>query len=766
MKEVLNVLLVEDNPNDAKLLALELNKNYLASIRRVETEDEYRRELNASIPDIILSDYTLPNFDGMKAIFIRQQEAPLIPFILVTGSINEETAVECIKAGADDYIIKDHLHRLIAAIKSAIEKKATARGKIQAEEALKATNEFNNSLLQTIPFGMDIVDNSGTILFMSEKLKQKFKHEVIGKKCWELYKDDKQQCPECPLKTKIEIGGTSLVETDNVFNGRTFQITHTGTLYDGREAILEIFQDITEKKEVEKEVRLLAHSLESISECVTITDINDHIIYANESLIKTYGYSLSELMGKSISIFRPDNMPVESTSEIYPETTKGGWRGELINRRKDGSLFPILLSTSVIKDENDDPIALIGVAIDISEMKKNTEELIAAKEKAEEMNRLKSSFLANMSHELRTPLIGILGFSEILKGELEKPELVEMVDYIHKGGKRLSDTLNLILDFSNAVANKVQIHTKEVDVVAIAKESIDEHMPKALGKSLGLELAVTFQNALAELDERLFRGVINNLINNAIKFTDAGKVIVEIKKEILAGAPWICVNIRDTGIGIEDKNIDIIFDEFRQVSEGFGRSFEGNGLGLTIAKKITELMGGVISVESKKGIGSVFTVKFPGLSFPTPAEQQTQVNAEMAVAEPTVPTSAQQLPLLLYVDDDDVSQTVVEQFLIDICRTDTASTGKAALQMVKERTYDCFLMDINLGRAMSGIAVTQEIKKMPQYANTPIIAVTAFAMKGDKEEFLEAGCTDYISKPFSKNEFTNLVKAAIRRSGR
>ena len=475
----------------------------------------------------------------------------------------------------------------------------------------KKAQDFNKSLLQTIPFGMDIVDETGTILFMSENFQLKFKEEGIGKTCWSLYRDDKTQCLDCPLKMEIEIGETSATETSNVLNGRTFQITHTGMLYNGKKAVLEIFQDITEKKLVETKVQLLAHSLESISECVSITDNHDIIIYVNESFIQTYGYTEKEVIGKHVSMLRPADASFGQARDILPETKFGGWRGELINKKKDGTLFPILLSTSVIKDDNHVPIALIGVATDITEMKKNREELIAAKEKAEEMSRLKSSFLANMGHELRTPMIGILGYAEILKQESENTELKGAADTVLISAKRLMDTLSLILDLSRIEADKLDLNLVPVEIVQIIKDVCKLFAETARQKSLFLRIDTKLNSLEIKSDDRLFRQIIINLINNALKFTNEGGVHIEIFTETIDSLKWAVINVNDTGIGIADENQALIWEEFRQVSEGYGRNFEGTGLGLSITKKFVEKTNGVITLKSKLNVGSLFSVRFP-----------------------------------------------------------------------------------------------------------------------------------------------------------
>ena len=483
------------------------------------------------------------------------------------------------------------------------------RKKIEA--ALDASNQFNKSLLDTFPFGMDIVDESGSILFMNENFLLNFNGDVIGKTCWELYRDDKTQCVQCPLKMNILIGETFTVESSEVMNGHIVQITHTGMLYNGKKAILEIFQDVTDKKQAEKKIQLLAHSLESISECVSITDNDDYIVYVNESFVKTYGYSPNEVIGKHVSMLRPAEVSPRQARNILPETKFGGWRGEIINKRKDGTLFPILLSTSVIKDDNQKPIALIGVATDITEMKKNREELIAAKEKAEEMSRLKSNFLANMGHELRTPMIGILGYAEILSQESQDPMTKDAASTILLSANRLMETLNLILDLSQIEAGKLDLNLVSVDIVQITAEVCKLFFEAAKKKSLFLNMETKYPSLLLNLDARMFRQIIDNLINNALKFTKRGGISIKILTEICNSRVWAVINVKDTGIGIAEKNQNLIWEEFRQVSEGYDRTFEGTGLGLSITKKFVEKMHGTISLKSELNVGSEFTVRFP-----------------------------------------------------------------------------------------------------------------------------------------------------------
>ncbi|MDP2301663.1 MAG: PAS domain S-box protein [Ignavibacteria bacterium] len=526
-------------------------------------------------------------------------------------------------------------------------------------------------------------------------------------------------------------------------------------------SLLGVQEDITLKKQAEQKIQLLAHSLESIGECVSITDTENHLLFVNEAFIKTYGYTKDELFGQNISIVRPDEGLQDNILQILSSTLDGGWKGEVLNKRKDGTIFPVSLSTSVVRDNDGNPIALIGVASDITDMKKSREELILAKEKAEEMNRLKSNFLANMSHELRTPLNGILGFASILSSSIDNPEYNIMAQSIFTSGKRLSETLNLILDLSKAETEDIVLHSKNINITHVVNRVVELFSESAAQKNLLLETVIANENLYAKLDENLFERTINNLVSNAIKFTDNGKISVKAGKETTEGKDWIYIQVKDTGIGIPEDKIDLIWEEFRQVSEGISRSFEGTGLGLTISKRIVELMNGVITVESKVGEGSVFTVKFLASDYIAEVVEVKPEQEVLAANPVEKKMDLTSLHSVLYVEDDLINQNIVKFYLRNFCRVETAKDGKSALQLVAEKKYDLLLMDINLGTGMDGMAVTKEIRKMPQYAETPIVAVTAYAMDSDREEFLSGGCSHYLSKPFEKQELLELIASIV-----
>ncbi len=391
----------------------------------------------------------------------------------------------------------------------------------------------------------------------------------------------------------------------------------------------------------------------------------------------------------------------------------------------------------------------IGGAI---QREKTNRQLYEAKTKAEEMNRLKSIFLANMSHELRTPLIGILGFAEILSEEVDDPYFKKLTDSIYKAGQRLSNSLSLILDLSRIEADKLTLNLEEVDLIDVVLESTSYFDQEIVKKGLFLNIDTPEEIPLLKSDKRMLLTIVDNLLSNAIKFTHEGGIDVIVKTE-KSGLSWV-VNliVRDSGIGISQDFMDVIFDEFRQVSEGLDRAFEGVGLGLTIIKKFTEKLGGSLSLNSMVGLGSTFTISFPVVA------QRTAVSSEEAFEHIQKIQMDSQLKRILLVDDDVPTHTLVKIFSKNIANVDFAFNGEEAIRIALRRKIDLVLLDINLGSSPSGISVLKRMKQMKEFAGVPILAFTAYTATSDKNKFFEEGFDGYISKPLIKSDFQRSIK--------
>jgi signal transduction histidine kinase/ActR/RegA family two-component response regulator len=437
---------------------------------------------------------------------------------------------------------------------------------------------------------------------------------------------------------------------------------------------------------------------------------------------------------------------------------------EIKNRRKNGELFWESLSISPIKDDQNKISHFIAVMEDITEKKKLINELTEAKNQAESANRLKSSFLANMSHELRTPMNGIIGYAEVLTEELKEFEFRNMAETIFRSGKRLMETLNLILDLSRIEANQMEISYSMVEFNSLCEECVILFKESAKKKGLSIFMKDTPFLMNAVTDEKIVRNVLINLVNNAVKYTTEGAVWLELNlEEERDGRRSAVISVCDSGIGIPPKDMDVIFEQFRQVSEGMNRAFEGTGLGLTISKKMIELINGQISVKSELGKGSQFSLHIPlvgGTVVAADSSQRFRPEENLQSYSPVSGNEGKQLSVLL-VENDPINLEVVATYLLNDYQLIIATDAKSAIEKTDEVVFDAILMDINLGKGMTGLDATRIIRTKEQYANTPIIAMTAFAMKGDREEFLTAGCSHYLPKPFTKKELFGILNTAL-----
>jgi PAS domain S-box-containing protein len=373
----------------------------------------------------------------------------------------------------------------------------------------------------------------------------------------------------------------------------------------GKDAVQAVFRDISERKHAEEKVNTLAQAIHCIKECVSMTDINNDLIFVNNAFCQTFGFTEEELMGQNISIVRsPDDIAGVPTSVILSETLKGGWSGELINRRKDGTDFPVHLSTALVTDAENKVVALIGISVDISDRKKNEHELIAAKEKAQESDRLKSAFLANISHEIRSPMNSILGFSDLLIEMAEDPKELEYLKIISNGGERLLKIINSVIDIAKIEAGHENLIIVEFDVNTLLNELYE--LNKNRNPKLKFINDMVWKDSFPLFTDKtkLFQ-ILNNLLSNALKYTKQGSVHFGYEKD----GDSITFYVKDTGIGIPDEYKNKVFERFQKVDLHDRLDFEGTGLGLAIVKELVKILKGEIWFDSQPGVGSNFYVK-------------------------------------------------------------------------------------------------------------------------------------------------------------
>lgn len=520
--------------------------------------------------------------------------------------------------------------------------------------------------------------------------------------------------------------------------------------------------DISDRKLAEEELRVSEENfrnlVETMPEGYYKSTPEGKFLYVNPAFVKMLGFDSKEEL---LNIHIPSALYfTEKDREALPNTIDGfDSEFEMYRlKRKDGGEIWLEDYCRYIKDENGNTILHEGVCRDITARKKADEELIKAKERAEELSRIKSNFLANMSHELRTPMVGILGFSEVLKNSLDNEESKNYAEIIHKGGTRLMDTLNLILNISAIELDNIKVTKDNFDLISEVKEVIEIFDKTAAQKNLTLSYKSGVDKKLIHSDRKIVSQILGNLVNNAIKYTLEGSVLVKIEDVTKNNLNYVAIKVIDTGIGIPEDKKELIWEEFRQVSEGLSRGFEGTGLGLSITKKFVDKLGGEIFIEeSQPRIGSTFTVLLPDTKnikeHPAPEIKTSNVSEVIKTKET--------LPSVLYVDDDAMSIDLVRILVKSLCNLDSVATGFDAVEKAKSKKYDVILMDINLGKDIDGLETAELIKTIRGYEKTPVIAVTALAMKYDRERFLAKGCTHYISKPFLKEEFVTLLTGVL-----
>lgn len=415
-------------------------------------------------------------------------------------------------------------------------------------------------------------------------------------------------------------------------------------------------------------------------------------------------------------------------------------------------------STDITYGEDEKNILIFvseQIALSIQRIRSD-EALVKAKNVAEDSSRLKSSLLANMSHELRTPMTGILGFSEILTEEIEDARMKSMASTIFKSASRLMSTLNSIIDLSAIEADKHTLNLKPVNTRLLFNPLLK--VAHSIASDKGLYLRTSLPPGLHVMaDEKLLGQMLHHLLDNALKFTIDGGISVSAYT-LDKTSTEVIIRISDTGIGIAPEHHKMIFEEFRQVSEGFSRTFEGSGLGLSLCAKIARLLNARIWVESVQEKGSDFYVALP---LTLPDIQEPDLDTETAEIIRTHRLSRGPIPDVLIVEDNEVNRRLAALYLREICNTEMAENGYVAIEKIKRKKYDAILMDINLGAGPDGLSIAHQVKHFETNKNTPIIAVTGYTMHGDREKLLSNGCSHYLPKPYDKKTLLRLFSGIL-----
>jgi PAS domain S-box-containing protein len=541
---------------------------------------------------------------------------------------------------------------------------------------------------------------------------------------------------------------------------RVFIEVNGRLLYQGRQLVgaLGIGRDITERKRFEAQLKMFSMALDSAHDCALITDQSGNILYANLATQRIFGWPQARLTTTNLeTLFQQQ----EQVNWLLAQATGEGWSGQIVCQRYNQQSFTAFVSVSPVYGEgNTSPIAVSIILRDITQQEEIKAELASKNLELARANRLKSEFLANMSHELRTPMTSILGFSSLLEqqvyGELNERQRL-YVNQIRQSGEHLLGLINEVLDLSKVEAGQMDLHVSSISVVALCDDVIKMVTTQAEMKNLAVQQAVATDLPPLIADEMRVRQMLLNLLSNAIKFTPKGRSIglkVEQREAYLEMTVW------DEGIGIPEDRLPSLFQPFQQLDSSLAKQYEGTGLGLALSQKLCRLHGGEITVESVIGQGTRFIINLP-LDCRAISHHDEQhavakdalVDYDEAIANLPTDKSGQ----ILVVEDNPINALLLEHMLghwgYEVVQH---SSGSAALQWLAQHRPILILMDVHLPE-MDGLEVTRRIRQNAEWADIPIVAITALARARDRDRCLEAGMQDYLSKPINSAELVSIL---------
>lgn len=758
MNTPLKVLFIEDEENDVFLLSNVLTKGgYDLEIGQVVNARDMKEALVREPWDLIICDYHVAfNFEAPDVLHILRATGHDIPLIVVSGHVTEEIVIDTIRLGARDYLLKDNLRRLVPSVQRALEEHASRRLMRMTERRRELLMAQSLDILGVIDVEGEFVEVSASI----ESILGYTADEIIGRSVSFLVHPEDQLASSHDFE-KAKAG---VPFRDNEYrffhrSGRVVDMAWSARWSEEEQLLFVVGRDITERRVVARRLEENARLIEIAGSMARLgawaIDLPSLKVVWSDEVCALHGVSPDRVpnLEEAMSFFVPEHHPLLRQA-VYGALQEGKpYDLELQMIAADGVERWVRTIGHIEKDEDGNVRRIFGALQDISSIRENVsrlkQALVREKELAREAqagNRAKGEFLAVMSHEIRTPMNAILGFAELLLQHPDLPdECRENVRTISQSGEALLSILDDMLDFSRLEAGRVHVSRDLFSPEELAGKI--HTLLSSLAREKSLEFFVDVAPgvpAFVEGDSPKLRRTLLNVVGNAIKFTDQGRVRIGVGFD--PARTRLEFRVEDTGIGIRKERIEAIFHPFVQVDSSISRPYGGAGLGLAVSRRLARLMGGELLAESEPGQGSCFILQVP-VGLPKEGGQ------EKVGKEPDVLTAsfAHHHPLrILLVEDDGINlkltSTVMERMGYEVL---TARNGIEAVEICQEEHPDCILMDIQMP-CMDGIEATRKIRSLESETGSDqafIIALTANICPADQQRCFDAGMNLYLNKP-------------------
>ncbi len=668
----------------------------------------------------------------------------------------------------------------------------------QAEIALRRSEERYRGLMESLDSAIHAIDPDGRFLYINEVAARLFActpDDIIGKTLYDVFPHGAATSQLERLRQVVIQDRKVISEWQGaIFGEPRWYHTSMQPIHDETGRVIFVLvnsTDIHDLKMAQQELFDLNRTLEDRvrQRTAEVQDLYDNapngyhsldgdgtLSMVNQTELTWLGYAHAEMLGRPFTDFITQQSRAAFQAEYALFKQRGSMRGlEFECIRKDGTTFHTLIDATAIYDQQGNYVMSRSTLVDNTERKKAEETLRRANSELARAARTKDEFLANMSHELRTPLNAVLGLSEGLLEEIHGPlsqHQRQSLTSIMSSGHHLLMLINDILDLSKVEAGRLDLQIDLVSVADVCQASLMFVREMAIKKSLRLTFQMNDQIAEMEVDPKRLKQMLVNLLSNAVKFTPA-KGQVSLNVTIDTAMNVIRFMVQDTGIGIVPDDMPRLFQPFMQLDSSLSRQYEGTGLGLALVRRLANLHGGSVTVESTLGQGSCFTITLPYRVSHTVGAEPTNPPLRESVRAALVGEDGQQahvMPepkpgpsgqrVLLVEDNEGNIQAMVDYLHAKGFDVVFARTGQEALDRVAEELPLLILMDIQMPE-MDGLEAIRRLRARPASAATPIIALTALAMPGDRDRCLEAGANEYMTKPVNLRRLTEMILTLI-----